>query len=193
MSEIDTASLVYLSLLGGAIGLWFFAQNRESLGKLTQQALIWALIFIGAIAAVGLWDDIRTTVSPGQAVFSDQSRIELPRAPDGHYYLTAEVNGTPVTFVIDTGATNIVLSRDDADAIGLDPGGLAYIGRAVTANGEVRTAPVQLDELAVGPIRDRNLRAQVNEGALDRSLLGMDYLQRFSKVEITGGKLVLTR
>ena len=193
MSEFDTARLLYLVLLGSAILLWFFVQNRESLGKLAQQAMIWALIFLGVIAAVGLWDDIRHTVVPGQAVFTEQRRIELPRSPDGHYYLTAEVNGASVTFVIDTGATNIVLSQADATAIGLDPATLDYFGRATTANGEVRTAPVRLDELVVGPIADHDLRAYVNEGALDRSLLGMEYLQRFSSVEIAGGKLILSR
>lgn len=193
MSDFDTARLIYLVLLGSAILLWFFAQNRESLGKLTQQALIWGLIFLGVIAAVGLWDDIRNTVRPGQAVFSADNRIELPRAPDGHYYLSANVNGTPVTFVVDTGATNIVLTQDDAQQIGLHPETLDYYGRATTANGEVRTAPVVLDSVEIGPIRDTDLRAFVNEGVLDRSLLGMDYLQRFSSVEITSGKLVLRR
>lgn len=193
MDNFDTARLIYLVLLGSAVVLWFFAQNRESLGKVTQQALIWGLIFVGVIAAVGLWGDIRNTVVPGQAVFSDGDRIELPRAPDGHYYLSADVNGAPVTFVVDTGASGIVLSKEDATLIGLDPETLDYYGRATTANGEVRTAPVVLDSLRIGPVEDTRIRAFVNEGALDQSLLGMDYLDRFSSVEISGGKLILRR
>ncbi|WP_111734171.1 retropepsin-like aspartic protease family protein [Roseovarius amoyensis] len=193
MSEFDTARLLYLVLLGGAVVLWFFAQNRKSLGHITQQALVWGLIFVGVIAAVGLWGDIRQTVRPGQAVLAEAGRIEVPRAPDGHYYLTAEVNGTPVEFVIDTGASQIVLSERDARRAGIDTEGLVYIGRAITANGEVRTAPVRLDRLAIGPFSDERVRAVVNEGELDRSLLGMDYLQRFSSVEISGNRLVLTR
>ncbi len=193
MDEFDTANLIYLALLGGAILLWFVVQNRESLGKVTQQALIWGLIFIGAIAAVGLWEDIRNNVTPRQAVLSGGDRIELPRSQDGHYYLTADVNGTPVTFVVDTGATNIVLSLDDAAAIGLDLDALEYYGRALTANGEVRTAPVTLDDVTVGSLRFEQIQALVNEGELDTSLLGMDYLQRFSSVEISGGTLVLRR
>lgn len=193
MSEFDTARLLYLVLLGGAVVLWFFAQNRKSLGHITQQALVWGLIFVGVIAAVGLWGDIRQTVRPSQTVLADAGRIEVPRAPDGHYYLTAEVNGTPVEFVIDTGASQIVLSERDARRAGIDTEGLVYIGRAITANGEVRTAPVRLDRLAIGPFADERVRAVVNEGELDRSLLGMDYLQRFSSVEISGNRLVLTR
>ena len=193
MSDFDYARLFYLVLLGGAVLLWFFAQNRASLGKLTQQALVWGLIFVGVIAAVGLWGDIRQTVRPTQTVFAQDSRIELPRAPDGHYYLTAQVNGAPVQFVVDTGATQIVLTQDDARRAGINLDDLAYFGRAYTANGPVRTAPVRLDRIEIGPMTDTDLRAVVNEGDMQQSLLGMDYLQRFSSVEITGGTLVLTR
>jgi len=193
MDNFDTARLIYLVLLGGAVVLWFFAQNRASLGKVTQQALVWGLIFVGVIAAVGLWGDIRQTVQPTQTVVAQGNRIKLPRAPDGHYYLTAEVNGTPIRFVVDTGASQIVLSQSDAREAGLDLSDLIYTGRAYTANGTVRTAPVKLDSITIGPIRDHDVRAVVNEGAMDESLLGMEYLQRFSSVEIGGGKLVLTR
>lgn len=193
MSEFDYARLTYLVLLGGAVVMWFLAQNRASLGKVTQQALVWGLIFVGVIAAVGLWGDIRQTVQPGRAVIMEGGRIELPRAPDGHYYMTAEVNGKPVNFVVDTGASQIVLTRSDARRIGIDLNDLSYIGRAYTANGEVRTAPVRLDRIAIGTVIDEGVRAVVNEGEMDRSLMGMDYLQRFSSVEISGGRLILTR
>ncbi len=192
MEQLDTTRLVYLVILGSAIGLWFFVQSRESLGKLAQYAAIWGLIFLGAVAVVGLWGDIRQTVQPRQSVMAE-GRIELPRAPDGHYYLTAEVNGVPLRFVVDTGASQIVLSQQDAGRAGIDTASLVYTGRAVTANGTVRTAPVRLDRVEVGPIRDTNVRAVVNGGEMAGSLLGMAYLQRFSRVEITGGKLVLER
>lgn len=194
MDGNDTARLLYLALLGGAVVLWFFAQNRASLGKVTQQAIVWALIFVGVIAAVGLWGDIRRTVAdvPGATLVQD-GRIELPRASDGHYYLTAQVNGATIAFIVDTGASDIVLSETDARAAGIDTGALVYTGRAMTANGEVRTAPVRLDRIAIGPITDRSVPAVVNQGQLDTSLLGMRYLQRFSSIEITGGRLVLTR
>ncbi|PIE13858.1 MAG: TIGR02281 family clan AA aspartic protease [Rhodobacterales bacterium] len=189
----DYGSLIYLVLLLCAVVGWFIAQNRASLGKLAQQALAWGLIFAGALAVVALWEDIRGAVSPSQAVYADQGRIELPRAADGHYYLTAEVNGTPVRFTVDTGATEIVLSRQDALAVGIDPGELAFLGSAQTANGEVRMAPVRLDTFDVGAIRDTRLRAFVSGGAMVTSLLGMAYLQRYSRIEIADGALILTR
>jgi aspartyl protease family protein len=87
----------------------------------------------------------------------------------------------------------VVLGQADAARIGIDTGALAYLGRAYTANGEVRTAAVTLDSVAVGPVRHEDVRAVVNQGEMNGSLLGMSYLQRFSSIEITGGTLVLTR
>jgi aspartyl protease family protein len=189
----DYASLTYLVVLLCALLAMYVTRARGSFGKLAQQALAWGLIFVGAIAVVGLWSDIRQTVMPKQAVFAEEGRIVLPRARDGHYYLTAEVNGAPVHFTVDTGASAIVLSRADAQAAGIDTAALPYMGRALTANGEVRTAPVRLDSLSVGGIHDYNLRALVNGGDMKGSLLGMSYLQRYSKIEITDGALTLTR
>ena len=110
MSEHDIGRLVYLTVLGTAVIGWFIAQNRNSLGKTTQHAMLWGLIFVGVIGAVGLWGDIRDDILPRQNVIGNGDRIETPRARDGHYYLTLDVNGAPVAFTVDTGATGIVLS-----------------------------------------------------------------------------------
>ena len=192
MDTDTTMSLIYLSLLGGVIAGSFILSNRGQMGKMAQQAAIWALIFLGAIAVFGLWDDISQSVIPRQAVTAD-GQITAPLRADGHYALTAEVNGTPVEFIVDTGASQIVLSQEDARRIGLDPAALSYLGRASTANGEVRTAPVRLDSFALGPHLDRNFPAVVNQAPMDGSLLGMSYLSQFSSVEIRGQELILTR
>ncbi|MEM9912472.1 MAG: TIGR02281 family clan AA aspartic protease [Pseudomonadota bacterium] len=193
MDGDSTARLMYLVLLGAAIIGWFFAQNRTSWGRNAQYAVVWGLIFVGAIAAFGLWGDLRNTVSPGSFTVQGDGRIELSRFGDGHYYLTANVNGAEIDFVVDTGATMIVLTEQDASRAGFDPNTLAYVGRAATANGEVRTAPVWLDQISVGGIEDRGIGALVNEGELEQSLLGMNYLDRFSSVEISNGRMILSR
>ncbi|MGB0439794.1 MAG: retropepsin-like aspartic protease family protein, partial [Paracoccaceae bacterium] len=70
---------------------------------------------------------------------------------------------------------------------------LAFFGEAMTANGMVRTAPVLLDRVALGPFQDSNLPASVNAGEMRQSLLGMSYLQRFDRLEISNNRLVLER
>lgn len=193
MDSDQIARLAYLVLLTAAIAGYFLLQNRQRLGQLAQQAAIWGLIFLGVIAGLGLWSDIRSTVMPRQAVFADQGKIEVPRGPDGHFYMTVKVNGAPLRFVVDTGASEVVLTKQDAAQLGFDPASLSYIGSASTANGTVSTAPVRLDTVTLGPFTDRNVRAWVNGGPMDMSLLGNSYLRRFGKIEITGDKLVLIR
>nr|WP_319948708.1 TIGR02281 family clan AA aspartic protease [uncultured Shimia sp.] len=193
MSSFEYGQLTYLVVLCAAVVFWFVTNHRQSFGKILQQAMAWVLIFLGVIVAIGMWGDIRDTVRPTQAVFSDEGRIEIPRSQDGHYRLTLTINGKPILFVVDTGASQVVLSKADAAKAGLDLENLVYYGRALTANGEVRTAPVTLKEVKIGTLTDRNVAAQVNGGELDQSLLGMSYLQRFEQITITGQKLILTR
>lgn len=185
------ARVVYLVLLGAAVIGWFIASNRESMGKTMQQAAVWGLIFLGTIAAVGLWQDIRRTTLDLPEI--SDGRVEIPRSADSHFYVTLDINNTPVRFVVDTGATSVVLSRDDARAVGIDLSGLRFTGQANTANGTVATAMVRLDKVELGPIRDRHLRAYVTDGEMDGSLLGMDYLNRFSELTIRADRMVLQR
>ena len=193
MDSDQIARVIYLVLLLSVIGGYFLVVNRGSLGRVAQQAAIWGLIFVGAIAVAGLWGDIRRDVSgiPRQQVIGTD-QIVVPRAPDGHFYLNAEVNGKPVLFVVDTGATDIALSQSDARRVGLDPAGLAYLGTAQTANGVVATAPVRLDSVAVGPFTDTGVRAMVTKGDLGDSLLGMSYLRRY-EMTMNGDRMVLRR
>lgn len=193
MNGDDFGNLTYLVILGCAVIFWFVTNHRQSFGKSLQQGLAWLLIFVGVIAAYGMWGDIRSTVVPTATMHADTGTIEIPRSTDGHYRLTMLVNGASIVFVVDTGASDIVLSKSDAEKAGLSPDTLAYLGRANTANGEVRTAPVTLDELRLGDIVDTRITASVNGGDLEQSLLGMSYLQRYREITISGGKLLLVR
>jgi aspartyl protease family protein len=186
-------SLVYLGLLVSVIAGWYLAANRRHLGRMAQHAAIWVVIFLGAIVAVGLWTDVRDTVAPRQSLMQDGTQVVVPMHRDGHFYLVLEVNGTPVRFVVDTGATDIVLSAADAARVGIGQDDLIFSGRAFTANGMVATAPVRLDRVALGSIVDDSVRAVVNQGDLEESLLGMSYLMRFDRLEISRGQMVLER
>lgn len=191
MDGSETARLVYLVMLLTVVGGYFLIENRHRMGKVAQQASIWGLIFIGFVAAVGLWDDITRKVAPREAVLGD-GRVEIPVAPDGHFYVSALVNGQKLHFVVDTGATEVVLTAEDARRVGFDPDTLAYAGRAQTANGMVRTASVRLDDLTLAGFHDSGVRAVVNAGDLDTSLLGMSYLSLY-RITLAGDTMVLAR
>lgn len=192
MDSFDYARLAYLSLLGAAIAGSFIMMNKANLGKSLQHGAIWVLIFIGAIGAYGLWTDIQRDVLPRQSVVSS-GVVEVPRGLDGHFYLTLRMNDEPVQFMVDTGASEVVLTGQDARKIGIDPDTLDFIGTASTANGVVRTAPTRVDQVRLGDIRTENLKVYVNEGEMSISLLGMTYLRQFDRIEIRDDLLILTR
>lgn len=175
--------ILTLSLLGALL----------SRSAALRNATVWVLIFGGVMYGAGVWDDVSYRFGGQQASFLEGGRIEVPRGRDGHYSLTLQINGVDVDFMIDTGASQMVLTQQDAARVGLDPAKLAFIGTAYTANGAVRTAPVRLDTVDLGGIRDTRVRASVNGGDMTGSLLGMSYLNRFQSIEIRGDRLILTR
>ena len=183
------ARVGYLAIILVALGGWVMVEFRQRMGQAVRMALAWGLIFVGVMAGYGLWSDIRREVMPIQEVAADGA-VEVPRAADGHYYLNLTINGTGVPFMVDTGASGLVLSARDAERLGIDLAGLAFRGQATTPNGVVRTARVTLPLVELGPFRNENFGAFVTEGELDQSLLGMDYLGQF-RMEFDGGKLVL--
>lgn len=193
MSGDQIASFVYLMLLGCVLGGSYLISHRRNLGRGIRQAAIWALIFIGMIATYGIWEDLQTTIAPRQTVFAEEGRVTVPVSPDGHFHIDLEINGTPVSFIVDTGASDMVLSEADARAVGINVDALNFTGFAQTANGRVSTARVWLEEVSLGGISDQNVRALVNGGEMPGSLLGMTYLRRFEEVSFRGRELILQR
>ena len=185
----DWMRFVYLSLLAVFIAGGLVAEIAGRRNQMLRQMAAWAMIF-GVVIAAALWWDGR---QGARQIVTDGRRIEVPMSGDGHFYLTAQLNGVDVPFVVDTGATEVALSQDDAARIGLDPARLAYLGRANTANGQIRTAPVTIEEFRIGPIVDRDVGARVSESEMGISLLGMSYLRRFARVGFEGDLLILER
>jgi aspartyl protease family protein len=191
MDSENLPRLIYLLILLVAVGGWFFAESRGNLGKNVRMLMAWGLIIFGLMAGYGLWEDVRRDVIPRQTVVSDGSAIEVPRGPGGHYFLTVNVGGTPVDFIVDTGATDVVLTMADAEKIGLDPENLPFLGSARTANGSVKTAFTTVEFMSVGPVRYDRVQVAVNGGEMRESLLGMSFLSRFDTIEFSGDTLTL--
>lgn len=120
------------------------------------------------------------------------TEVILQQTKSGHFEARAWVNGHPVNFLIDTGASTVVLSYSDAENIGLAPGKLSFTQTVLTANGKAKAASVRLDKITLGPIERDNVRASVSApGMLGQSLLGMDFLETLTSFQMSRDMLVL--
>ena len=112
-------------------------------------------------------------------------------SPDGGYRIDAMVGGSALRFLVDTGASDIVFTLDDARRLGIDPTQLDFSERMTTANGVVSAAPVKLATLTIGPITVHDLDALISDGEQDVSLLGMRFIQTLAEVTIKDGVLTI--
>lgn len=117
--------------------------------------------------------------------------IEIEAGRSGHFELQAEVNGTPVRFLVDTGATFVMLSPADARRVGFPPERLTFDALVSTANGVASVARVNLQEIKAGQLTVRGVGALVGQRPMAVSLLGMNFLRRLDGYEVRNGRLVL--
>lgn len=192
-SPHDQARFFYLAILGVAVLVWVFRSYRHRLGQAAQHAAIWVLIFVGAVLAFGFQDNLRSMLFQGEPQMVSEDTIVLRRGSDSHFHTVMQINGIDVPFLVDTGATNLVLAEADARAAGIDLSNLSYVLRTQTANGEVMSAPVRLQTVRLGDFTDRNVRATVNGGDLNQSLLGMSYLNLYRSFRVEDDLMYLTR
>ena len=174
------------------------------IGWAIRQAMIWGGFAVLAYAVVGYRlfapSDTATPAGPAASVSTpgtvSTSRAAGPNAltfranREGHVELDAAVNGAPVHFLVDTGATMVVLSMRDAAAAGISRSSLDFSVRTQTANGIGRAAPVTLRELRVGQFSAIDVPAAVVEN-LRISLLGQAFLKRLDSYEMRDGALTL--
>jgi len=189
----DWEQLVYYGILLAALLGGVLLMRRGQMGKTLRQFGLWTLIFGGIVMAYGMWEDISRNSAGSFARVNERGNVVLEKHRDGHFHATVVINGAPIDTLVDTGATLTVLTPQDATRAGFDIDRLQFSGQASTANGIVVTAPIRLDRVALGPFEERNVRAAVNGGNLDKSLLGMEFLSRFGRLEITRDQLIITK
>ncbi|HWT99421.1 MAG TPA: TIGR02281 family clan AA aspartic protease [Terriglobales bacterium] len=137
--------------------------------------------------------DNGTADSGTESMSGGISEIRFALNQEGHYQIDARVNGTYITFLVDTGASDVVLSPDDAERIGLAESQLHFTERASTANGVVYVAPVTLNNLTIGSIVMNRLAAKVNQAPMPYSLLGMSFLNQLRGWRVEQRTLILER
>lgn len=189
----DQARMFYLILLLLAISGGAFYYYRDRLGKAVRDAAAWVAIFAVTILAVSFWEPLKQSLMGDVPAQIDERTVVLQRGAGGHFFVTMAVNGTDVQFLVDTGASNLVLTKSDAARVGIETETLDYRLPARTANGTVYGAAVRLGLVELGSFVDQDVRAVVNGGDLDTSLLGMSYLGLYRGFEVDGDRFYLKR
>jgi aspartyl protease family protein len=198
LSADDFGSLTYklaiLVFLGAAVLTMF----RERFTQAVTAALLW--VVVGLVLVIGysyrfelgnVADRVMAELIPGH-VISHGRTVEVARTNAGDFDISARVNGMRVPMVLDTGASSVVLTQQDAKAAGLPLEVLNYTVSIDTANGRARAAQVTLDRLAVGGLEERSVEALiVQPGQLRTSLLGMSFLNRLQSWQVSGDRLIM--
>jgi aspartyl protease family protein len=192
------ARLTWAVVLLAAISTAVLTARRFQLRETARNIALWLGVVV--VLAVGytyqddlgdVWRRVKGEFVPSSAVETGANSITLTQHEDGHFYVLADVNGAQVRFLIDTGASGVVLSPTDARRVGIDMAALEYDRGFETANGTGMGANVRLASLAVGPIRVTGMPAYVNQADMSSSLLGMAFLRRLDGFEFRGRKLIL--
>ncbi len=199
--QTDGASeqLIYLAFLLMIVIIWGFRGRELRLKPFAIAGVAWLSAISALVVAYSYREDVRAVldrfrgeVSPTLAIARAEGVVELRKAWDGHFRAVTEVNGAKVGMLIDTGASIVLLSYEDAEAAGLNPDALAFRQPVITANGRAHVAPITLDYVAVGNVGLQGVKAAVAEkGKLHSSLLGMSFLGRLQETSFRRDVLVL--
>ena len=198
-TDRDWLRVVYLVGLLALVSGGVMMGRRRRLRETVKQIAAWAGIAVIAIAGYSYRFEIESVgnrmlaeLVPGYGVVTGDESMVFRVGDDGHFWVRAVVDGVTMDFLVDTGASDVALTRSDARRLGFDLDALAYIQPYTTANGVVYGAPVILGEVVVGPIRLTDVAASVNQAPMGGpSLLGMSFLGRLGAYEVRNGSLTL--
>ncbi|WP_417319690.1 retropepsin-like aspartic protease family protein [Emcibacter sp.] len=193
LSDGQGMALVYDILLLTMVGAGLIVHVRSNPGQALRNVAGWVII-IGILAlGYSIWSGtgrIGKELNPTMGQTADGS-ISFPVTSGGHYLLRVQVNGEPVTFILDTGASDVILTARDARRVGINPDRLSFSQPYDTANGRTWGARVQIAEMTIGPVYLENVRASVIREGLEQSLLGMSFLDRLSAYQVKDNILTL--
>ncbi len=115
----------------------------------------------------------------------------IPAGRNGHFLVAAEVEDVEILFLVDTGASQVILTAEDAERLGHRVDTLEFSERFQTANGTIWGAPLLLSELRIGDLEIADVRASVIRAPMSTSLLGMSFLSRLEGYEVGEEGLIL--
>ena len=168
-------------------------KTLRNVGVLLAACLVVAF-FVGSAQdkmEQGLKDHARAPAEQATEKTSNHTEMVIAANNAGHFLVDADLGQAEVRFLVDTGATMVVLSPSDAKRLGLNPDSLRFSGLFETANGQVRVAPVTLGRVQIGNLVLYDVEAVVNGAPMRVSLLGMSFLKRLQGWQVDGGRLTL--
>jgi aspartyl protease family protein len=191
------ALLVYVA--GGLV-----TRYAGGASAMLRDMVTWLALGLGLVTLYAYKDELTPIAArvvgellPGTAMTVEESanglaEVRIRKRLDGHFNATVDVNGEPLSMIVDTGASSIVLTPEDARKVGIDPDTLTYRVPVLTANGRTVAARVSLNNVAIGPLDRTKVEGLVAQpGALTQSLLGMSFLSRLRSYEFSGDFLTL--
>jgi aspartyl protease family protein len=198
LSQTDSWSAAIGSLaMTALIGARLLSSGLSG-GQLARHLAAW--VGLGALLLLAFsfkdaWGPLagrlRSAVIPGYPVAASSGEVMVSREEDGAFYVMGQVDGQPVRFLVDTGASDIVLSPADARRAGADPEALRFDHPVETANGQGFGAPFTVASLKIGPVTLTDVPVSVNQAAMTSSLLGRAFFNRLKSYRFEGDRLYL--
>ncbi len=200
-SEQRLSQVVYLVALLALVAPGVAIGVKGQMHKALKYAAFWAgllavvfVLYTFRDVAAPVFSRLQAELVPSAAQEGPQGEIIITRGQDGHFYVDGYVNGEAVHFLVDTGASRVALSQEDARRAGLATADLKYNIPVATANGLTMNAAVRLDSVAIPPLVVHDVRASVaKRGRLTQSLLGMSFLKALNGYRVEGDQLILWR
>ena len=178
--------------------------------SLLSEAIGWGVVALAGVFVMTHYDEVKAFTAstlgfefPAQTAAAETKAtdgsaatpggtVELKAGSNGHFLAEAEINGREISVMVDTGATLVALTYEDAERAGIYLKSTDFTHAVSTANGIARVAPVTIGRISIGDITVRNVEAAVCErGKLTTTLLGMSFLSKLDRVDMQSGVLVL--
>jgi len=197
--EENWANLIYLGVFLGFL-LYGLAVSKTIKAKEIIRysaywlgiALVLVIVYSYRSEFKGFTNKISGELNPSSARLDENGSITINSSIGDHFYVNLLINNKKVRLMVDTGATDLTLSLRDAKKVGINIDKLIFNKRYHTANGISRGASVNLDHIRISDLEFDNVKASVNQGRMNNSLMGINFLKRFKKYEFSDNKLVLT-
>jgi aspartyl protease family protein len=200
LGENDWQNLVYLLLLLSILVPNIIFRKNLPFKTVIKYIGIWSIIGLLVVAAYSYryeFSDFKNKllgeINPASARTTESGKLVINLSQDGHFYIDTKINGSSVRFMIDTGASDMVISVETAKRVGLDVENLVFDRIYQTANGKSKGASVVLSKVEIADYEFYDVSASVNNADMGISLLGMSFLKKFQKYEFYRDQLILTK